>query len=203
MSDYRILFDERLRREVSAPIILQGSVVEVNEIGSPRRSQGDPRILVQLTRITVSVETVIKGNLPENPVEFNFFTYSGKNQISLGVPRYIPVVGQRRIYFLTHGPGGYRSIGDITIYNLPVSTGLHGPDFCQGKTPGCCIADLMLTPGQNPDYPWLAGVLIEAEYTARTLCSKSRAHALLNQLLDSPDKRVSEAARELAAALAR
>src|SRR5580700_7128687 len=100
MLDYRLPFDQRLRFEVGAPIIVLGRVLELSNIGLPQRSQGDPRILVQLTRLTIDVEEVIKGAIRTNPTEFDLFTYSSENQIDLGVPRYIPMVGQRRIYFL-------------------------------------------------------------------------------------------------------
>jgi hypothetical protein len=93
MSDYRLPFDERLRFEVGAPVIVLGRVLAVTNIGRPKRSQGDPRILVQLTRLTVDVEEVIKGTIPTNPTEFDLFAYSSENNLNLGVPRYIPTVG--------------------------------------------------------------------------------------------------------------
>ena len=67
MSDYRLPFNERLRVEAAAPVIVLGRVLDVKEIGQPQRSNGDPRIKTQLTRINIDVEEVIKGALRTSP----------------------------------------------------------------------------------------------------------------------------------------
>jgi hypothetical protein len=200
-SDYRLPFDQRLRFEVGAPIIVLGRVIEVNPIGDPKRSQGDPRILVQLTRLTIYVEEVIKGTIRTNPAEINLFTYSSENKLDLGVPRYIPAVGQLRIYFLRPLQNGYRSVGDVTNYNLSVQSGTHEKGFCKGKKPGCCIAAILLIPGQSLDVETFVAHLYDAEYAANTLCSPSAAHDLLVQLSENPNRQIADGAQELLKAL--
>jgi hypothetical protein len=200
-SDYRLPFDQRLRFEVGAPIIVLGRVTEVNHIGKPKRSQGDPRILVQLTRLTVDVEEVIKGTVRANTTEIDLFTYSSENKLDLGVPRYIPTVGQLRIYFLRPLQNAYRSVGDVTNYNLSVQSGSHEKGFCKGKNPGCCIAEILLTPGQNLDVESFVAHLYDAEYAANTLCSPSVSHDLLVQLSQNPNKQIADAAQDLLEAL--
>jgi hypothetical protein len=201
MSDYRLPFDQRLRFEVGAPIIVLGRVLELSNIGLPQRSQGDPRILVQLTRLTIDVEEVIKGAIRTNPTEFDLFTYSSENQIDLGVPRYIPMVGQRRIYFLRPSQNTYRSVGDVTKYNLVVPSGTHERGFCKGKNPGCCIAEMLLVPGQGIDVGAFVANVYEAEYTASTLCSPAAAERLVTQLSQNPNKQISDGAQALLEAL--
>ena len=136
--------------------------------------RGDPRIKTQLTRLKIDVEQVIKGDAP-NPLEFYYFTYSQENDISLGVPRYIPMVGNRRIYFLKLTDKGYRSVGDVTNYTLTIASGHQVHGFCDGKTPVCCLAELLLVPQPDFDNKWFAGSLIIGESVAETLCSRLAA----------------------------
>ena len=200
MSDYRLPFNERLRVEAAAPVIVLGRVLDVKEIGQPQRSNGDPRIKTQLTRINIDVEEVIKGALPDVPVQFFYFTYSAENDGDLGVPRrYCPHAGQRRIYFLKPWEDTYRSVGDVTDYTLPVSSGMHVKGLCQGKGPGCCIAELLLVPGKDLDSYWFVADLIQAEYAAETLCSQRVARDLMQKLTQNPDQRISDRAREVLA----
>ena len=74
-SDYRLPYADRLSLECGAPIIILGRVLEANDIGRPRPSVGDPRVKVQLTRITVDVEQAIKGTVGESPLKFYYFTF--------------------------------------------------------------------------------------------------------------------------------
>lgn len=48
-SEYTLTFDDRLRKQINAPIIAQGKVLRVEEIGFPRLSSDDWRIATQLT----------------------------------------------------------------------------------------------------------------------------------------------------------
>lgn len=197
-SDYHLPFDERLRLEESAPIIVIGHVAEVNDVGQPRRSPGDPRIKTQLTRIKIDVEEVIKGDVRSNPMEFYYFTFSpAASELDLGVPRYLPDVGQRRIYFLKPSNGIYRSVGDVTDYTLRVSSGSHKKGFCKGKSPGCCIAETLLVPQQDLDTKWFVADLIQAEYAAGVLCSQRAARDLMQKLAQSLDKEIADGARQV------
>jgi len=196
-SDYRLPFEERLRIEEAAPVIVCGSVLAVNEVGAPRRSPGDSRIKTQLTRIGIAVEEVVKGGITASPLEFYFFTYSFANHSDLGVPRYSPEVGQRRIFFLRPWEHGYRSVGDVTNYNLAVQTGRHPRDFCQGKSPGCCIAELLLVPAQAPDIHWFVHDLGPDAYAAGVLCSPGASRDLLQRLVRNPDGRIAGSAADI------
>ena len=199
-SDCRLPFDKRLRFEVAAPIIVLGHVLGVNEIGQPQRSSGDRRIKTQLTQIKIDVDEVIKGDIKVNPLEFYYFTYSpAASEIDLGVPRYLPDVGQDRIYFLKPSGSSYRSVGDVTDYTLRVSSGNHTRGFCAGKSPGCCIAEILLVPQQDIDTRWFVVDLIRSKYAAEVLCSRSRSQDLMQRLTQSPDPRISNGAREVIA----
>jgi hypothetical protein len=196
MAEYRLTFSERLRFEITAPVIVLGRVTKVNEIGKPRHSPGDSRILTQLTEIELTVEDTMHGDIRDGRLAFYYFTYSSQNTTDLGVPRYIPEVGQRRIYFLTRDGNTYRSIGDVTNYNLPVRSGIHSSEPCRG-TPGCCIAEVLLVPGKDVDIGAFATYLDQDAYAASTLCSPQKARELLEQLMNYPDKRIANQAREV------
>lgn len=199
-TDIRMPFDQRLRFELGAPIIVLGHVLEVNEIGAPQRSRADARIRTQLTQIKIDVEAVIKGDIHSNPMEFYYFRFSNAaSEIDLGVPRYLPDVGQRRIYFLRLANGSYRSVGDVTDYTLPVNSGSHARGFCTGKTPGRCIAEMLLVPQQDLDTRWFVANLIQSEYAAEVLCSRHTAQDLMESLTHNPDQRIADAAREVIA----
>lgn len=195
-SQYYELFDHKLRVEVAAPVILAGRVVKVTQLGGPRRSAGDPSLKTQLTRITIDVENVIKGSVTASPVDFLYYIFSPENTRDLARLRYIPEIGQRRIFFLTSGKGHLRSIGDVTDYTLRLASGRHGRDFCYGQEPGCCIARILLTPGESEiDNDAFARSLVESEYVAEVLCSPTEARGLLQSLVQYPDQRVAAGAR--------
>ncbi len=199
INEYRLPFAERLRKEAAAPIIVVARVVRIEEIGRPMRSPGDPRVQTQLAQIAADVETVIKGEVRSNRVNFYYFTYSQRNRLDLGVSRYIPHVGQRRIYFLKPWRNDYRSIGDATDYTLPVSGGTYNGAFCRGRSPGCCIAKILLQPMPDVDTRWFVAHLVQAEYAAEILCCQSMARELMHKLTENPDARISAAARKVVA----
>jgi hypothetical protein len=193
-------FEQRLRVEHSAPTIVLGRVIKVSEIGPPQRSNGDPQIKTQLTQIMIDVEAVIKGKVESSPIEFSYFVFSPASDVDLGVPRYLPAIGQRRLYFLESSNGTYRSVGDVTDFTLRVSSGTHNKDFCSGKSSGCCIAEILLLPQRDADIDVFVLDLIRSAYASRVLCSPRSAQKLLQQLTENPDQRISDGARKVLAA---
>lgn len=200
-SDYNLPLDQRLRLEREAPLIVLGRVIGVTEVGRPVPSRSDARVKTQLDRIKINVEEVVKGSMSSSTLEFYYFTYSpSASEIDLGVPRYLPEVGQRRLYFLKAANGSYRSVGDITNYTLRVSSGSHQRGFCAGKSPGCCMAEILLVPQPDLDIRWFVVDLARSEYAAEVLCSRNATSDLMNRLVRNADQRISERAREVIAA---
>lgn len=194
---------DRLNFELTAPIVISGRVLETVELGSPRPSQHALQVLLQLTRLKVEVEEVIKGDVPTRAVEIYLFKYSEHNKVDLGVPRYVPIAGQHRIYFLRIVDGVYRSVGDVANYNLAVRSGYHEKGFCNGRQrPGCCIAGLLLTPGRDLDAQSFAGSLREAEYVGSVLCGSSVSLSLVRELIDNNTKAIASSAADLLLSLA-
>ncbi len=196
-SDYRLSFQQRLRFEISAPIIVVGRVTDVQAVGRPNRSRGDPRIKTQLCKIRILVELVIKGSLQEREIGFYYFVYSSENDVDLGVPRYLPSVGQRRVYFLRRWNSDYRSVGDVLDYTVQVRSGFHPYTFCRNEQAGCCMAELLLTPGQDMDPRSFVAGLVTAKATADLLCSTDQTRHLLEQLAENPDLLIADSARDV------
>lgn len=199
-SDRDLALDVKLRLSIKAPLIVLGSVTDVNLIGQPTPSGSDRRIGVQLTRIKIKVEEAIKGDVPGGILELYYFVYAPQaSEMDLGVPRYIPTVGQRRIYFLKRDNGRYRSVGDVLDYTVRVSSGKHPEDFCSNETPGCCIAELLLIPQEGIDPGWFVVDMVSAQYIAEVLCSHRKSQELLRNLVHHTDPRIAERAREVIA----
>ncbi len=199
-SDRDLPFDKRLRMEARAPIILLGHVVSVGEIGAPRQSSADHRIGIQLTRIKVDVEVVLKGDVNSDSADVYYFAYSpSASRMDFRAPRYLPAVGQHRIFFLKPTDTGYRLVGDILDYTLRVSSGRHSRGLCDGMTPGCCIAQILLVPQRNMDVDQFVADLVVSAYAAEVLCSREAAQNLLQRLVAHPDDRVSDRARDVIA----
>lgn len=199
--DWHLPFDRRLHFEAGAPLIVLGRVVNVSGIRDPKPSRVDPRVKVRLARIRVEVENLIKGAYSKPYLDFYYYLYSpDQSSIDLGTTRYLPSVGQRRIYFLKRSDGVLRSVGDVTDYTLRVSTGRHSPDFCGGTNPGCCIAELLLSPGRDVDIQSFVVDLDKYAYVARTLCSERRAKELLSALARNQERRISRRAADVLAA---
>jgi hypothetical protein len=197
-TDCRLPFEERLRLEARAPIIVCGRVLRADAVGQPHTSPGDRRIKTQLTRIEIELEEVIRGNVPDDPLVFYYFTYSADNDRDLGVPRYIPEPGQRRIYFLMRDAGVYRSVGDVTDFTLKMPSGIHRRDFCRGKEPGACMAEMLLTPGEGFEVEAFVARLTVDAYAASILGSPAQVRGLLDRLRTMPDARVAGRAAEVA-----
>jgi hypothetical protein len=197
-SQYRETFEEKLRKEISAPIIVQGRVREVHEVGRPKTSSGDARVKTQNTRIRIDVELTVRGNVNASQLEFSYFTFSHLSLTSLGVPSYIPDVGQRRFFFLKYENGLYRSIGDVTDYTLRVSSGLHPSAYCRAKEPGCCLAEILLTPmPMKFDRKQFVIDLTQSSYIAQILCPRLQRE-LLERLAGDTDEAIANLAGDLA-----
>jgi hypothetical protein len=186
-----------LRFVREAPIVLVGKVAGVRTVGRPRLAEQDTRILIQLTRISLNVENVVRGQLQGNDLEFYAYTYSDQNTTDFGPGRFIPTTGTRRMFFLTQFSRGYRSVGDVIDYTLQVASGRHGQDFCQGDSFEDCIAKLLLVPGTGFDSEAFAIGLRKASSTAQQIGSEDLALRLLDQLSHGPDQKIAAAAQRV------
>jgi hypothetical protein len=198
-SDLRLSFENKIRTESAASVIVVGTVVKTRSVGKAIRSLFDPDIFVQLTAVELHPDQVIKGSPGDGLIEFYYYAFSPDSRRSLGIPYYMPVVGQRRMFFLDQVNGHFRSVGDVADYTLPVPSGLHERHLCRNKTLGCCLAETLLVPGKQMDPEWFSNRLAESTAVATILCSRSAAVGLIARLRKSPDPRVAEAAEQILA----
>jgi len=197
MSEYSMTFKDRLTKEVQAPLIILGLIVNVVEIGRPQPSPGDPRIATQETMISIRVENIIRGRVEVDLLDVVFFSYSRTNERDLGRVTFAPETGQRRLFFLWKDGSVYRTIGDVTDYTLPVHTGQFKRDSCTGKDAGCCIAEIVLTPPPDKQLFGFGMDLPELTYAAAFLCSPQKAREKLEGLAQHRDKGVASNAKNL------
>lgn len=184
--------------ELAAPVVVVGFVERSDEVGRPRRSRADPRLGVQLTRVRIQVEQVLRGAVAQGALTFYYYAYSPSGEVGPpgGARLYRTYAGARYVFFLQTSPGGYRSVGDVTDYAFRVLSGRHGEDFCRGKSVGCCIAEILLVPGEGYDAQAFARDLTWNAYPSKVLCSQERALDLVENLEHNPDPVISQAATE-------
>jgi hypothetical protein len=154
-------------------------------------------MLIQLTSISVDVENVIRGNVPIGKLDFYYYMYSDQNRVDLARLRYVPRPGDRRIFFIKSFDRGYRSIGDVTDYTIPVKSGFHAQNFCLGDSYRDCIAKILLTSGKRYDPETYILNLRKATSTAQAIGSGEFAFRLLQQLSQSTDPKVAGAAQRV------
>ena len=146
-----VLMEPDLRR--FAPIIVVASVLE-NEIIQKRPAARMPKVLLDLHRVKVHLETTIRSpefgwplkNLALPEVTFYYFDqdfYSPQPNPNYkwtleAKPR------ERYIFFLSVEKGVLRSIGDVGEYSVRVLSGAH-PDYKVPSNLGIAVADILLT----------------------------------------------------------
>jgi hypothetical protein len=84
LADLQLSYDDKLRMEAAAPIVVLGKVTEVKVIGRPHRSQAEPRVWVQLKQIAVQIEETIKGRASDGSLWFYYFSFSEYSEADLG-----------------------------------------------------------------------------------------------------------------------
>lgn len=193
-SDYQDPPGKDLTYVLRAPIVVLGMVTTVRAVGEPKPARERPSVFVQLTRITIQTEMILKGGLQEGSLSFYYF----RSPAALGgAPGYSPAEGQRRLFFLEQSNGIYRSVGDVTDYTLAVRSGFHEPAFCTSESVGCCIAKLLMVPGRGCDSVDFALELYHGVHASNLLCSRAATLQLLHDLANGPDGTIALRARDL------
>jgi len=199
-SEFKKTYEDRVRAEITAPIIVVGRVEDFGSTGIRRVAQRDPTVKLELMSVGLHVEQTLKGPELGPRLTFRYYAYSSANDRDLGIARYIPNIGQRRIYFLVSSPTGYRLIGDAVDHTVPIRSGYHPNYLCKDSSEGCCIADILLMPGQGYDQQLFAKQLAGEASAATVFCSRARALELVKVLLNNSDSHIVQAAKQILAA---
>ena len=146
------LIDQCLDRNVSrssAPIVVVGVISADTLVRRPVPMHSDPQTELQLRRLTIHVENVLKGGPLPGAVAVYYFTWAGgfNGPRPLGLWR----AGGRRVWWLRRDSGVLRTVCDgWDGCTMDVESGAHHdyrPD--PQKSVDYALADLLLTRGEG------------------------------------------------------
>jgi hypothetical protein len=133
----------------SAPIVIVGVLSSDTLVRSPVPMRSDPKYPLQLRRLRVQVENVLKGAPISATIAVYYFTWAG----GFDGPRPLGLwtVGSRRIFWLRRDAGVLRTVCDgWDGCTMSVNSGAHlryRPD--PRKSLSYALADLRLTRGEG------------------------------------------------------
>jgi hypothetical protein len=134
----------------SAPIVVVGVLASDTLIRKPVPMRSDPKYPLQLRKLTVQVENVLKGTPIPKKIAVYYFTWAGG--FSGPQPLGLWKVGGRRILWLRRDSGVLRTACDgWDGCTMSVQSGAHlnyRPD--PEKPIEYALADLLLTRGEGP-----------------------------------------------------
>jgi hypothetical protein len=131
-----------------APVVVVAVIDSDNLVRKPIPSRRTPGLLLQLRRVDMRVENVLRGSVPKGLTTIYYFAwneFSGGN-IPLGAWK----PGDRRIFWLRQDAGVLRTACDARDCTMPVYNGAH-PQYeaDQHKALGYALADIWFTRGQS------------------------------------------------------
>ncbi len=140
---------EPYERIFDAPIVVVGVFLSDTPVRQPVRSQRNDGYPMQLRKITVRLENVLRGNLEHGTVAVYYFACAGAydGPIPLGSWR----SGDRRIVWLRRDSAVLRTACDgPDSCKMPVRSGAH-PHYNSDpkKTLGYALADIWFTRGEG------------------------------------------------------
>jgi len=140
-------YDERMNTQAdAAPLLVVGLAENDERIGEPVTSRHGA---MQLHRITVHVENVLKGDAPQRTIPVYYFSYAGPSYGS--EPLIFGREPSRRIFWLRMDGGRHRIACDGFNCALDIMSGAHpGVTMTPGESIDRVIAELLLTRGEGP-----------------------------------------------------
>lgn len=141
--------DEETSAQRFPPIVAVGVIIRDSLVQKPVPMHADPSYPLQLRKLEIRVENVLRGNTPRGLASVFYFAFAGgyEGPQPLGVWH----VGSRRIFFLRRDSGVLRTVCDGWDYcTRGVYSGAH-PGFIPepGSSLENVIAGLVLTRGEG------------------------------------------------------
>jgi hypothetical protein len=143
-------YDEQSNEQArSAPFVVVGVIDSVSRIGGPVASRHDPNYPMQLHRISVRVENVLRGSINERTITVYFFGFAGGFDgprplgFALGV--------SRLVLWLRRDEGVFRMACDgWDSCTMVVHSGAH-PQYHadSGRSLDYALVDILLTRGEG------------------------------------------------------
>lgn len=146
------------------PVIIVGQIIEHVDMGPPYPSRLDPRLTIQLRKVTVQVENVLRGDVRGKVVPVYYFNSNSSGPVHMGMLGHGGHwhVGDRIVWFLTWESGVLRTVLDTWADStVTVLTGPH-PDYKSKPNESYAdqVIDILLDAGQRCDTEqWALGVL--------------------------------------------
>jgi hypothetical protein len=133
----------------AAPLVVVGLAENDEEIGGPTPKREDPGDTMQLHRVTVHVENVLKGAVPQRTISVYYFAFVG---VYYGAtPLIFGKEPSRRFLWLRKDKGQYRMACDGCNCTAPIMSGAHpGFKMTPGEPIERAMTDLLLTRGEGP-----------------------------------------------------
>jgi hypothetical protein len=173
-----------------APIVVVGVVKSAEEIGGIFTTADEREYPIQLVRISLSVERVLRGDLRgARTADIYSYRWVKKYIVKGKNVDYDPPHG-RRVYFLARADGRLRCYQDIYTSFCYVWTGRHERIPPAASVPDD-IARLLLTMGESPDVQAFAEKVSEEIDLARALVGRRRALELSLPLVHSPERSIA------------
>jgi hypothetical protein len=140
----------------SAPIIIVGQILKHVYVGHPYPSRWDPNMPMQLCKVTVRVENVLRGDVHETIIPIYYLIGTrlmGHALMGMEGRGGKWRIGDRAIFFLQWDSGVLRTIYDTWAFATPpVLTGAHPNYKPQPNEPiSDSIIDILLDRGQGCD----------------------------------------------------
>lgn len=175
----------------ASQVVVVGRVRSVSPVGPHIDAPDDQgyRGPWQLVKVAADSETVVKGDVFANALEFFYYTSLGAVMGDWNNLR----VGERCVFFLTRVNGVLRAVRDFWRSSIDVGTGR--PTVLSAGSVKERIATLLLTPGDGLDPRRFAATIVRAVDVADQLLGECRANALLENLLTYPNGDVQDAVR--------
>jgi hypothetical protein len=140
----------------SAPIIIVGQILKHVYVGHPHPSRWDPNQPMQLCKVTVRVENILRGDIGAAVVPVYYLISIRMNgPLRMGMEGHGGKwrIGDRLIFFLRQDSGVLRTVVDTWAQpTAPVLTGAHPNYKPQPNEPiSDSIIDILLNRGQGCD----------------------------------------------------
>jgi hypothetical protein len=132
----------------AAPIVVVGSLLSDTLVIRPVPQHSDPKFPLQLRRLKLRVESILKGDVIGESIEVYYFTWAG----AFDGPQPLGMwdIGSRRILWLRRDAGALRTACDgWDGCTWGVYSGAH-PHLRAGQAPvAYAVADILLTRGEG------------------------------------------------------
>jgi hypothetical protein len=183
----------------SVPIVIVGQILLADTVGRPQREKNG--LPVQLYRVTVHVENVLRGNV-QGDVAIYYF--SGAKGLSIGSSGLLGMttnagswhLGDRIVFFLRREDGVLRTTCDFRRYcALQVYSGAH-PEFRPDASKPLAdnLVDLLLTRGERCTDKQMADAILKSRTPE---ISEAYAYQQLSQLAIKGPLEITRAACEM------